>query len=733
MLKYLLVLSLFLSFPFYSQTGENAENDNLEKLYQKTSEALKDYQYLTTIKNSLDLIDRSTKEDNYYYLYHGYNLLGITYSRMEDMERAEENYLKALENALASKNDTILWWAYNNLGNIYSQDDQTVYKGLAYYDKAISIVTRIGDLKNGIDPIINKGWTFLDEEQYDRALPYLLKVKNISGLDKDPLLASQLKTLFGRYYAGKEEYDVSRCYFEASLEIAEKDSLIMEAADGYKHFATMLYKSNAPAEAYKALQKHLEYQNLIFKEKKLHQMEAAYSRFQTDRYRRDLALAKREQQYKDEVIAKSKQISTIFIVFSLLLLICLVLLYRNNRIRKNLINQQKEKNEELRIAKEEAERLSLLKAKFFSTVSHELRTPLYGVVGLASLLLEDNKDLKKEEDLKSLKFSADYLLALINDVLQMNKMESNLMHLENTTFKIEDLMTGIVKSFEFSRHQNSNKIELEIDKTIPEYLIGDSIRLSQVLMNLVGNAIKFTENGRIWIKAKRRKCLERKCLIYFEIGDTGMGIPLNKQEEIFEEFSQLKSTNYNYQGTGLGLPIVKKLLHLFGSEIRLESEEGKGSVFGFEIEFEQAGTPIVRPKSKPVPSGAHFTSEKPLKRTALIVDDNRINQIVTRRILEKRNIKCRLAGSGKEAIEILTDNSFDFVLMDVNMPGMSGLQATSKIRKFNTETPIIALTAVEIEEMRNEIFSSGMNDIIVKPYDIPQFFNTIFRNLPVPV
>ncbi|HET8854873.1 MAG TPA: response regulator, partial [Salinimicrobium sp.] len=717
MLKYLFVLSILFSFPFYSQTGGNVENDSLEKLYQKSSEALKSYQYLNTIKSSLELIDRSSEVNNYNYLYHGYNLLGITYSRMEDMERAEENYLKALENALASKNDTILWWAYNNLGNIYSQNDQTINKGLAYYDKAISIVTRIGDFKDGIDPIINKGWTFLDEEQYDRALPYLLKVKNISGPDKDPVLASQLKTLFGRYYAGKKEYDIAKCFFEASLQIAEKDSLIMEAADGYKHFAAMLYQSNAPGEAYIALQKHLEYQNLIFKEKKLHQMEAAYSRFKTDRYRRDLALAKREQQYKDEVIAKSKQISTIFIVFSVLLLICLILLYRNNRIRKNLINQQKEKNEELRIAKEEAERLSLLKAKFFSTVSHELRTPLYGVVGLASLLLEDNKDLKKEEDLKSLKFSADYLLALINDVLQMNKMESNLMHLENTTFKIEDLMTGIVKSFEFSRHQNSNKIELEIDKTIPEYLIGDSIRLSQVLMNLVGNAIKFTENGRIWIKAKRRKCLERKCLIYFEIGDTGLGIPLNKQEEIFEEFSQLKSTNYNYQGTGLGLPIVKKLLHLFGSEIRLKSEEGKGSVFGFEIEFEQAGTPKMRPRSKPVPSGEHFASENLQKRTALIVDDNRINQIVTRRILEKRNIKCKLAGSGNEAIEILKNSTFDFVLMDVNMPGMSGLQATSEIRKFDSETPIIALTAVEIEEMRSEILASGMNDIIVKPYD----------------
>src|SRR5690606_27197327 len=183
----------------------------------------------------------------------------------------------------------------------------------------------------------------------------------------------------------------------------------------------------------------------------------------------------------------------------------------------------------------------------FSTVSHELRTPLYGVVGLTSLLLEDNKNPKQTEDLKSLKFSADYLLALINDVLQMNKMESNLVHLENLSFNVNDLMLGIVKSFEFTRIQNNNEIELVIDENMPANLIGDSVRLSQVMMNLVGNAVKFTEWGKVWIKADCKNCEDGKCLIAFEVGDTGIGIPLDKQKEIFEEFSQLRSSNYSYQ------------------------------------------------------------------------------------------------------------------------------------------------------------------------------------------
>jgi len=255
------------------------------------------------------------------------------------------------------------------------------------------------------------------------------------------------------------------------------------------------------------------------------------------------------------------------------------------------------------------------------------------------------------------------------------------------------------------------------------------MRLSQIMMNLLGNAVKFTEKGKVWIKAVSRYCEEGKCRIFFEVGDTGIGIPVNKQEEIFEEFSQLKIQNLNYQGTGLGLPIVKKLLELFHSEIHLESVEGEGSVFSFEIEFQQgAENESIR----------HLGTESPaslphLQKKVLIVDDNRINQVVTQRILEKKDFKCLIASSGEEAIDILKVQQVDVVLMDVNMPGMNGMETTLKLREFNRDVPVIALTAVEVGEMREEILLAGMNDIINKPYDIPQFFKTIFRNLLQPV
>ena len=720
--------ALFCSF-LHSQTQEITYKDSANSLSKAAKTALEKYDYNESIEVSLQLIDLASRRNDYYNLNRGYNVLGITYEILEDTARAKENYEKALLFAQASDNDTLLWYAYNNLGNIYSANKKTISKGLQYYDQAIEIANQLDQKNEVLTPIINIGWTHLENFHFDKSLPYLKEAEEILQEEPEPVALANLAVLYGMYHSGKRNFTAARESFEKSIALAEKDSLLVEKSFAYDEYAKMLFKSGNFEEAYVALQKHQDFKEQLFQEEKNLQREAVYGRFQTEEYKKDLAVAQREQQYKDEVISKTRQLS-IIMVFSLIVMFgFLISLFRNNKIRQRLIRQLRDKNDELTASKEEAERLSLLKTRFFSTVSHELRTPLYGVVGLTSLLLEDNNNQKQREDLKSLKFSADYLLALINDVLQMNKMESNLVHLENSTFNIEELFKGILKSFETSGNFNKNKIELQIDESIPRNLIGDSMRLSQIMMNLVGNAVKFTDNGKVWVKAERENCSEEICEIYFEVGDTGIGIPEDKQQEIFEEFSQLQSQNISYQGTGLGLPIVKKLLSLFGSEIYLESEVGKGSVFSFTLRLEKGADLEVKNVIPETPENLIHE----LVKKVLIVDDNRINQVVTRRILEKKDFLCMVAGSGEEAIEILKVEHVDLVLMDVNMPGMNGMQTTAEIRKFNPGIPIIALTAVEVGEMREEILSTGMNDIINKPYDIPQFFNTIFRNLLQPV
>jgi len=401
--------------------------------------------------------------------------------------------------------------------------------------------------------------------------------------------------------------------------------------------------------------------------------------------------------------------------------IFLVILYISHRGRKKLTLTLKEKNQQYLKAKEKSEKLALAKSKFFSTVSHELRTPLYGVIGLSSVLLEDESLKNHQADLKNLKFSADYLLALINDVLQISKLESNTLEEVRVPFDLRELAQSIVSSFQYALVQNKNQLHVEISENIPNTIIGDRVRLSQILMNLVGNAIKFTTNGNIYISAREEFISESEVTIYFSIQDNGIGIPKEKQKAIFEEFQQVDSEDFKIQGTGLGLTIVKKLLEASNSSINLQSEPGKGSTFSFTLKFE-----ILK----------HLLKDKILgdnnilnDKKILVVDDNRINQIVTKKILENHGMICGIAENGDIAIEKLQKETFDLVLMDINMPGKDGIETTKEIRKFDTSTPIVALTAIEVEEMRNKIEASGMNDIIVKPYDTDKFLKIILKNL----
>ena len=273
------------------------------------------------------------------------------------------------------------------------------------------------------------------------------------------------------------------------------------------------------------------------------------------------------------------------------------------------------------------------------------------------------------------------------------------------------------------KDQNNNKIQIIISEDVPKLLKGNSILLSQLLMNLVGNACKFTENGTIYIKAVPITASPNRTTIKFSVQDTGIGIARDKFSEIFDEFSQLESNKYNYQGTGLGLPIVKKLLDQSNSDITLQSELGKGSTFSFNLSYE------VLQESKKQEEVTSFNTNLLKDKKVLIVEDNRINQIVTKRILEKKGVICTIAENGIEAVRFANKERYDLILMDLNMPLKNGFEATQEIRTFDRSIPILALTAVEIEEVRNEIYQTGMNDIIVKPYDVTKFIQTILKNI----
>ena len=438
---------------------------------------------------------------------------------------------------------------------------------------------------------------------------------------------------------------------------------------------------------------------------------------------------KEQNQFKiqKEEELKSKKISKIISILAIALITILSLLslslYKNNKIRTKSNQLLKDKNKELEIAKNKVEKASQARSEFLSTVSHELRTPLNAINGITHLLLEEDPKKNQIDYLSSLKFSGDYLTKFINEILEINKIESNKTEIEEIPFNLKQLLINIKQSLKELAIVNNNDFKLDVDYSIPDFLIGDPTKLSQIILNLINNALKFTKNGVVNVVAKLNNLEDNYATLDFEIIDTGIGIPAEKLESVFDSFSQGSiEVNRKYGGTGLGLTIVKKLITILGGEIHLKSIVNKGSTFSFQLKFEIGKKPI-----DIVSTSKQNYESKLINKKILLVEDNKINQMITTKMLFNKKVICEVIDNGEEAIELLKISKFDLILMDVHLPGINGTIATETIRKFDNITPIIALTAISLDENREMLLSFGMNDVITKPF-IPEVFYSIIAD-----
>ena len=325
----------------------------------------------------------------------------------------------------------------------------------------------------------------------------------------------------------------------------------------------------------------------------------------------------------------------------------------------------------------------------------------------------------------SLKFSGNYLATFINEILEINKIESNKIDVENIPFDLKELLTDIKSSLNGLAITNNNYFNVLFDEKIPKTLLSDPTKLSQIFMNLINNALKFTQNGAVTISTTANLISENTVTVYFTITDTGIGIADDKLETVFESFSQGSvEINRKYGGTGLGLTIVKKLVSVLGGEIELKSKLGEGSAFSFELEFNID-------KNSNEMSANLFNEDHSvlLNKNILVVEDNKINQMITVKMLQNKGANCTVIDNGEEAITNLANNHYDIVLMDVHLPGINGTIATQEIRKFNTSIPIIAITAISLDENREMLLSYGMNDVVTKPFSPENFYNVISKSL----
>jgi len=706
--KILVLLVFFAVAPFLQGQIDSTTTDSIS-VYFAEARILQNQNKLdlalNTLKKAEELAERKDDKKLLVDSYHKQAILFLQLDKQDGAEIFWDRSKGLLENIEYPYGDAI--FKYIEAIMLYRRDNN--FQALLMLEEA----KQLNNDRNFFNSILLlEGNIYVDLEKYEVAS------KNFNSLIINT-------DVYEKDYLKIEKYEESAANGESALQLALKNGFDKEVRQANEQLTQTYEKMERYDLSVNNYENLLVLRDSIFNAEKIKTEAKTANKIQFD-FMSD-TIDKQDKEIEDLTDATNRSEIIVILVSAFLIIISLlaVSLYRNNQIKLKTNDLLQTKNSELQGARDAAVSAMEAKTNFLSTVSHELRTPLYAVTGLTHLLLEENPSKNQQEHLKALKFSGDYLLNFINDILQINKIDADKLEPLNIDFNLKRTLKEVIDSLQQSAKSNRTKIILEYDENIPGHLMSDPIKLSQIFMNLVGNALKFTKDGEVRVIAKLMKKEEEDVTLYFEVADSGIGISKEKQESIFEGFEQGSiQINREYGGTGLGLTIVKSLLGLFNSKIQLESELGKGSSFFFELELKSKDSivddiPFEITQQDFEFKGLHL----------LIVEDNKINQVITKKMLTKKEMTSDIACNGLEAVEMAETNNYDAILMDIHMPGISGEEATIRIRKFDVDIPIIALTAISLDDSLESFYAAGCNDVVTKPFKPEVFYQKIGENI----
>lgn len=654
---------------------------------------------------------------------------GTIYAMQEEYERALNYLEESLQFAEEHGFERVKVLYLDNLGAVLYELGRDK-EALQIMEDALVLQRGLGDVQSSIQTLVAYAHILWEENDLEAAKVKAQEGYKLAQAKNQKIEICKALDVLSQIEFKEGNIEQALIYARQGLETADEIKNLRFQIDALRTLIS-IYKGNADFESALLFTNRMQLiedstRTELVKAKDL---QTKYNLIERTRQLDSLRTEGEYQKKESKLQLEQDQTRNLLIIASLLAaLVSLILFWSvyHNRKLKDKNRQLEIARQEAEEARQEAEEASRIKQEFLATMSHEIRTPMNAVIGFTDILLEESPKEEQIPMLKNLKTSGKHLMNLINDILDLSKLEAQKIELERIPFDLKALLQELITIFQITKEKEELELFLEWQGTeLPRYVIGDSVRLTQILSNLISNAIKFTSKGKVILRIIVKEGEGNQQHLRFEIEDTGIGIPKEKQALIFDNFSQVSSsTTREFGGTGLGLAITRQLLELQGSYIELESELGKGSIFGFDLNLELGGLLL----SEKVKNQFDYKTNRLDDTRILLVEDNIFNQKIAEKILTKLGATVHIAEDGIAAIEKVKEESYDLILMDIYMPRLNGFEAIIQIRTLPINTPIIALTA----EVTNQTIQKlkDMNvPYISKPFQPKKLYETIKSEL----